>query len=256
MLALDKLTVKLYSLVLLLPSLTKAVAALMLTSNGLTVMVKVFSTEVSTPPLAIPPLSLTFTPIVAVVAVVVAAEVKVRLPALSIAGATLNNSGLLLLLIVYSATVWADSFSGPLENVAQVLKVCAVVPTTMRFVPGVTVGASLTGATLMLMSLPGSGVAPCSVVTIVIFVVPLKSANGVNFKPSKAALISSREPLRVNFPVPSPVGVMLLLLFAVRVPLAAVIATCSVSVVPSTSLIEIKLLLAVEKVSEPSSFNG
>ncbi len=117
--------------------------------TAVTVMVKVL-VLLSTPPLAVPPLSCTMTVTVAT-PLELAAGVKVSVPELSIAGGALKSVALLLFTDT-TLTVCMASSGGPGENAAN-----AAPPknaplsssTTTLFVANVTVGASFTAVTVM-----------------------------------------------------------------------------------------------------------
>ena len=80
-------------------------------------MVKVWDAEVSTPPLAVPPLSFRVTVMVAE-PLASGAGVKVRVPPAVMAGCALKRAVLLALTV--KVRVWLDSFAGPaLMFVAQ-----------------------------------------------------------------------------------------------------------------------------------------
>ena len=84
----------------------------------LTVRVKVTESLVSTPPLAVPPLSCAVIVTVAL-PLAFAAGVKVSTPLVLTAGATLNRPGLLFPVTVTVVMLWLDSFAGPFTNVAS-----------------------------------------------------------------------------------------------------------------------------------------
>src|SRR5438552_2518096 len=89
----------------------------------LTVILKVCGAEVSTPPKAVPPLSMSLTVTIAV-PVTFVAGVKVKAPVELTAGCDENRA--LLSFVTRKASVWADSLAGPLEIfVAHGLTVCA-----------------------------------------------------------------------------------------------------------------------------------
>src|SRR5437867_1555642 len=78
--------------------------------TAVTVIVNVWGGLLSTPPLAVPPLSWSCTVTVAV-PLALEAGVYVSVPLAEINGCTANSA--LLLLVTRKFTVWADSFAGP-----------------------------------------------------------------------------------------------------------------------------------------------
>src|SRR6185503_21193023 len=159
----------------------------LLTGASLTplmVMVKVCGADVSTPPLAVPPLSLSTIVIVAG-PLALAAGVDVKVPVGLIAGPAENRPELVLP-VTSKATVWPDSLAGPGEMaVAQLLTVCAPASSfTVWFGPLVNDGASLTELTvtrkvLTKVSTPPLAVPPLSFTVTVIVAEPLILATGV-----------------------------------------------------------------------------
>src|ERR1051325_11099315 len=112
-------------------------------------MVNVSSTDVSTPPFAVPALSLNTTFTVEVPDAF-GAGVMVKLPLGSINGPIENSAGFVKSVTLKFA-VWPDSSAGPGEIlVAQWLMVCSgVFSSTTTFGPLVKVGASFTEVMLM-----------------------------------------------------------------------------------------------------------
>ena len=149
---------------------------------------------VSTPPLAVPPLSFMLTVMVATPGWL-AAGVKVSVPLGLIAGPALNIAGLLLL-TTWKVTVCAASSAGPvLIAVAQGVTVCAVAfCNTLTSAPLTKLGASLTAVTLItklcvaLVSTPPSAVPPLSLMRTVRVAVPLALAAGVKVRSPLAPL--------------------------------------------------------------------
>src|SRR5207237_1942042 len=115
----------------------------------LTEMVKLCGPEVSTPPLATPPLSWRVIVIVAAPLTLVVG-VKVSVPLELIAGPAENNPGLVLP-VTLKVSVWPDSLAGPAEIfVAQFATVWApTLALTDWSGPLVNEGASLTELTVM-----------------------------------------------------------------------------------------------------------
>ena len=144
-------------------------------------MVNVSPADVSTPPLAVPASSLTFT-VTVVFPLALAASVYVRVPLLPIAGCVENNA--LLSFDTVNARPWPDSFGGPFEiPVAQ--PVTVVVPlssSTVWFAPFVNDGTSFTGVTLIVnvcgadVSTPPLSVPPLSCALTVTVAEPLAFA--------------------------------------------------------------------------------
>ena len=114
-----------------------------------TVIVKVWVALVSSPPLAMPPLSWSSIVIVAL-PTPAAAGVNVSVPVGPTAGWT-AKSALSVLFVTENATVWADSFAGPsLIAVAQPGIECAPeFSRTVWFAPLVKDGGSLTAVTVI-----------------------------------------------------------------------------------------------------------
>src|SRR5690606_10210364 len=114
----------------------------------LTVMVTFCGVLASTPPFAVPPLSLSTTVRVAVPDVL-AVGVKLRTPAGDTAGPALNRPGLVFA-VTLKLRVWpASSLAPALIAVAQGALCGPASSFTTGFAPGVNVGASLTGFTVM-----------------------------------------------------------------------------------------------------------
>jgi hypothetical protein len=115
-------------------------ASVGLSFTAFTVMVNVCAVELSTPPLAVPPLSFSTTVIVAVPLAFVA-EVKVSVPLAAMAGAA-ENKAAFVLPVTWNVSVWAASSAGPAESaVAQPAMLCAPQSSlTVTFVPLVKVG--------------------------------------------------------------------------------------------------------------------
>ena len=102
--------------------LTPIAASVGASLTAVTVIVKVCAALVSTPG-EVPPLS-TAKPVTVATPLALAAGVKVRVPAVLMAGWTLNSA--LLLFVTVKLTVCADSFAGPAEMlVAKLATVCA-----------------------------------------------------------------------------------------------------------------------------------
>ncbi len=115
---------------------------------SLTVMVNVCAALVSTPPLAVPPLSWMCT-VTVVLPSTLAAGVYVRVPVSEIAGWTLNRP--LSSLVTMKSTTCADSLAGPaLIEVAQPAIVCRPeFSLTAWLAPLTNEGTSLTGFTVI-----------------------------------------------------------------------------------------------------------
>ena len=149
-----------------------------------TVMVKVCAALVSTPPLAVPPLSCAFTVTVAT-PFAMRAGVKVSVPSTPIAGWVLKSA--LLLFVTRKLTAWPDSFAGPARMFAAKTGTdCSpTAPTALKaLVAKVKLGASFTGATVrvkvfVLRSLPRLAVPALSCATTVMVTVPVALASGV-----------------------------------------------------------------------------
>src|SRR5436189_281050 len=131
--------------------------------GGTTVMVKVCAGLVSTPPLAVPPLSVSFTETVllpdrpaagvyvrvpvAALPNLLAAAVKLNVPVPDTAGARENSVGFELPMML-KLTVWAASSEGPGEiAVAHGAEYAPESSKTVTVPPEVNVGASLTALT-------------------------------------------------------------------------------------------------------------
>ena len=152
--------------------------------TAVTVIVKVCGAEVSTPPFAVPPLSLAVTVTVAE-PLASAAGVKVSVPFELTAGCTENSE--LRLLVTVKLTVCPDSSAGPDEMpMAQPAKTCAPASSlTVWFAPFVNYGASLTAVTVIVkvcggeVSLPPFAVPPLSFAVTVTVALPLAFDAGV-----------------------------------------------------------------------------
>ena len=139
--------------------------------TDVTLITKVCAAEVSTPPLAVPPLSIS-TRVIVAVPLAFAAGVKVSTPVGDTAGPAANRPGLVSP-VMLKTTVWPDSLAGPGEiAVAHGLIVCAPASSsTVTSGPLVKLGAWLTWVTLMMkvcgaeVSTPPLAVPPLSIAT-------------------------------------------------------------------------------------------
>src|SRR5258708_2225690 len=121
--------------------------------TGVTLMTNVCAALVSMPPLAVPPLSCSFTVTVAV-PLALGAAVKLRVPDGVIVGWVVTRA--LLLLLTMKSSAWPGGAGGPAEMlVAQLVKVCGPASSsTVSSGPLVKLGASLTGVTVMVNVTP------------------------------------------------------------------------------------------------------
>ena len=119
--------------------------------TAVTVIVKVCGADVSTPPLAVPPLSCSVSVIVAVPDGVGRGRVGQRAGRRRPPGPALNSAAFVLL-VTLKVSVWPASFAGPaLMAVAQPATVCApgVLERPSGSAPSVKLGASLTALTVI-----------------------------------------------------------------------------------------------------------
>src|SRR5437667_25447 len=146
-------------------------------------MVKVTAVEVSTPPLAVPPLSESVTVAVAL-PFALGAGVKLSTPVAEIDGCTLE--GARVWLEGWKWTVWPPSSAGPAEMaVAHAAEYAPESSLTVTLPPPVNDGASLTAVTVMVkvcgveVSAPPLAVPPLSERVTVTVAVPFALAAGV-----------------------------------------------------------------------------
>ncbi|MPM87169.1 hypothetical protein SDC9_134263 [bioreactor metagenome] len=153
--------------------------------TAVTVIVKVTESAVSSPPLAVPPLSLNTT-VTVVLPLALAAGVKVKVPVIGSMLGCVENNALLLLVTVKLKTCPASS-AGPFDrSVAQFATVCAPASSfTVTFAPAVKLGTSFTAVTVIVkvtvsaVLSPPLSVPPLSLNTTVTVALPLAFAAGV-----------------------------------------------------------------------------
>ncbi len=153
--------------------------------TAVTLTLKVCGGEVSAPPLAVPPSSIS-TSVIAAVPLASGAEVKVKVPVADTAGATVNSDGLVLP-VTMKVSTWEASLAGPGEiAVAHGVTVCAPASSlTVTSAPWVNEGGWLTWLTVMVklcgaeVSTPPLAVPPLSCRSSVIVAVPKLFTAGV-----------------------------------------------------------------------------
>src|SRR6516162_4572228 len=151
-------------------------------------MLKVCGPLVSTPPLAVPPLSWSTTAMLAL-PLAPAAGVNVSVPLAPMVGPAANRAALLLL-VTRKVSVCHDSLAAPGEMaVAQPANVWGPeFSKTVSLGPAVNVGGWLTGLTVMRKRC-GALTPPLSWSTTVIAAMPLASLAGVKVRVPLAAMV-------------------------------------------------------------------